>query len=213
VAIKTVIVEDETLFRQMLKMALTKVSGLKIVAECADGPSGVAACLQHRPDLLISDLHLPGKYGLEVIRGERAGPPELRVLVLTSQPDADLPAQLIAAGVHGFVDKTEPLDYVLQAIESVMKGGMYFATHVPPKSGVGGVVSPEALAVLRGLSEREIEVARLVSQGLTSKEVAVKLNLSVRTVEKHRANIMDKLGVREVASLVRLCVQAGIIAG
>lgn len=213
-AIKTVIVEDETLFRQMLKMALGKVPGLKIVAECADGPAGIAACLQHRPDLLISDLHLPGKHGLEVIREVKKEQPGLRVLVLTSQPDADLPGQLIAAGVHGFVDKTEPLDYVLQAVESVTKGGMYFATQVPPKSGAGAAaVSPEAVAALKELSEREIEVARLVSQGLTSKEVAVKLDLSVRTVEKHRANIMEKLGVREVASLVRLCVQAGIIPG
>ncbi|MBP6508824.1 MAG: response regulator transcription factor, partial [Opitutaceae bacterium] len=128
-------------------------------------------------------------------------------------------------GVNGFVDKTEPLNYVLQAVETVMKGGMFFAANVAPKAGADGATGrmvtrpapagqppPAAPSLAAGntLSPREIEVARLVTEGLSSKEIASQLGLSVRTVEKHRANIMDKLGVREVASLVRYCVQAGI---
>jgi DNA-binding NarL/FixJ family response regulator len=211
---KTVIIEDETVFRQMLSLALGKVRGLKLVAECGDGPTGIEACVKHQPDLLVTDLYLPGLHGLEVIRQVREKVPAMRILVLTSRPDADLPAKLIAQGVHGFVDKTEPLHYVLQAVETVMKGGMFFASNVPPTQGAAEEpVAPEVLAAITQLSPREIEVARLVSQGRTSKEVASQLDLSVRTVEKHRANIMDKLGVREVASLVRLCVQAGLTKG
>ncbi len=196
----------------MLSLTLGKVRGLKLVAECANGQEGLEACLKHQPDLLISDLYLPGRHGLDVIREVREKLPQVRVLVLTSRPDEDLPAKLVAQGVHGFVDKTEPLNCVLQAVEAVMRGGMFFASNVAPKPGVAvAEVSPESLAAIRQLSSRETEVASLVSQGLTSKEVATALGLSVRTIEKHRANTMDKLGVREVASLVRLCVQAGLV--
>lgn len=174
---------------------------------------------------MVVDLFLPGMHGLEIVKVVREKLPATRILVLTSHPDGELPSQLIRQGVHGFVDKTAPLNYVLQAVESVMKGGMFFAANVPPKPGAAGEHSAVArpsprdqpppatpsLAVAKILTPREIEVARLVSEGLSSKEVASQLNLSVRTVEKHRANIMDKLGVREVASLVRYCIQAGIV--
>jgi DNA-binding NarL/FixJ family response regulator len=214
VPVKTVIIEDETVFRQMLSMALSRVKGIVLKGELGDGREGLDFCLKEKPDLLVVDLFLPSLHGLEIVKQVRRQLPDTRILVLTGRPDADLPGKLIAEGVNGFVDKTEPLSYVLQAVETVMKGGMFFAAHVPPKA-VGtlpaAAVNEQALAAIRTLSPREIEVAKLVSQGLSSKEVASQLNLSVRTVEKHRANIMDKLGVREVASLVRYCVQAGIL--
>ena len=137
----------------------------------------------------------------------------------------DLPARLVAQGVHGYVDKAAPLSYVLQAVESLMEGGMFFATHIPPKGATGAEqaalprvaagakaeVSGVSIEAVKILSSREIEVAQLVAEGFSSKEVASRLDLSVRTVEKHRANIMDKIGVREVASLVRWCVHAGLV--
>lgn len=224
--VKTVIIEDETVFRQMLSMALSRVRGIMLVGEFENGKTGLDFCLEKKPDLLVVDLYLPGLHGLEVVKEVRAKLPATRILVLTSHPDGELPARLIAQGVNGFVDKTEPLNYVLQAVETVMKGGMFFAANVPPKAGADGVTGrvvarpapadqpPSAspsLAAGNTLSPREIEVARLVTEGLSSKEIASRLGLSVRTVEKHRANIMDKLGVREVASLVRYCVQAGIV--
>jgi DNA-binding NarL/FixJ family response regulator len=222
--IRTVIIEDETVFRQMLGMALGRVAGLKLVGELADGREGLEFCLREKPGLLVVDLFLPGLHGLEIVKIVREKLPATRILVLTSHPDGELPAQLIRQGVHGFVDKTAPLSYVLQAVESVMKGGMFFAANVPPRAGEPGVGSMRArpapagpppaapsLAAAKTLTQREIEIAQLVTDGLSSKEIAARLDLSVRTVEKHRANIMDKLGVREVASLVRYCVQAGIV--
>jgi DNA-binding NarL/FixJ family response regulator len=162
-------------------------------------------------------------HGLEVVREVRAKLPNTRILVLTGHPDGDLPARLISQGVHGFVDKTAPLNYVLQAIESVVAGGMFFAAHIPPKATVGSGQQPKvepsvktgppttSMDAVMTLSARELEVARLVAEGYSSKEIADRLDLSVRTVEKHRANIMDKINVKEVASLVRWCVQAGLV--
>lgn len=222
---KTVIIEDETVFRQMLGLALGRITGLRLVGEFANGRDGLEFCLKEKPNLLVVDLFLPGMHGLEIVQVVREKLPATRILVLTSHPDGELPSQLIRQGVHGFVDKTAPLSYVLQAVESVMKGGMFFAANVPPRPNSDGESraiprtpsreqpppSTPSLAAAKILTPREIEIARLVSEGLSSKEVASQLNLSVRTVEKHRANIMDKLGVREVASLVRYCIQAGIV--
>jgi DNA-binding NarL/FixJ family response regulator len=189
-----------------------------------DGKSGLEFCLKDPPGLLIVDLYLPGMHGLEVVREVREKLPNTRILVLTGHPDGDLPARLISQGVHGFVDKTAPINYILQAIESIVAGGMFFAAHIPPRPTVTGAnaqpkVEPSVkegpltttMIAVETLSARELEVARLVAEGFSSKEIADRLDLSVRTVEKHRANIMDKINVKEVASLVRWCIQAGIV--
>jgi DNA-binding NarL/FixJ family response regulator len=107
------------------------------------------------------------------------------------------------------VDKTEPIEYVLSAVETVRAGGMFFASRVRAKTG--GVQSEVKRPLDVPLTEREQEIARLVAAGQMSKEIAARLNLSVRTVEKHRANIMEKIGVREVASLTRWCIQVGLV--
>ena len=222
---RVVIIEDNTVFRKMLSMALVRVRGVVVSAAFDSGKEGLEYCLRTKPDLLAVDLFLPDLHGLEIVREVRARLPATRILVLTGHPDGDLPARLVAQGVHGFVDKAAPLSYIMQAMESLMEGGMFFATHVPPKGATpsaqaalpkvaAGVRSdPEAfsLEAVKVLSAREIEVARLVAEGFSSKELAARLGLSVRTVEKHCANIMEKVGVHEVASLVRWCVQTGLV--
>ena len=208
----------------MLGMALSRVRGVLVSGSFGSGKAGLAFCLREKPHLLVVDLFLPDLHGLEIVKEVRARIPDTKILVVTGHPDGELPARLIAAGVRGFVDKNAPLSYALQAVESVMEGGMFFAAHVPPtptgdgakggpKVPAGAKEGPAALALVavETLSARELEVARLVSEGFSSKEIAARLDLSVRTVEKHRANIMDKIGVREVASLVRWCVQCGLV--
>ena len=209
----------------MLSMALVRVRGVVMSAAFDLGKEGLEYCLRTKPDLLAVDLFLPDLHGLEIVREVRARLPATRILVLTGHPDGNLPARLVAQGVHGFVDKAAPLSYIMQAMESLMEGGMFFASHVPPKGATpsaqaalpkvvaGARSDPEALSLeaVKVLSAREIEVARLVAEGFSSKELAARLGLSVRTVEKHRANIMEKVGVHEVASLVRWCVQTGLV--
>lgn len=219
---RTVIIDDETVFRQMLASALSRVRGVVVTGTFKDGKSGLEHCLKDPPELLVVDLYLPGIHGLDIVSAVRSKHPSTRILVLTGHPDGDLPGKLIGQGVHGFVDKGAPISYVIQAIESVISGGMFFAAQVPPKgtSTPGHAsVKPEVkegpptvnLDAVQALFARELEVVRLVAEGFSSKEIADRLELSVRTVEKHRANIMDKIHVKEVASLVRWCVQAGIV--
>lgn len=208
--IRVVLIEDETMFRQLILLTLGKVKGVQVIAEFGLGVPGLEYCLKEKPDMLVVDLMLPDTNGLDIAREVRRVVPDMKILVITAHPSERLPADLMALGVNGYVDKTEPIEYVLSAVETVRAGGMFFASRVRAKSGAplpGGAKRPLDVP----LTEREQEIARLVAAGQMSKEIAAKLNLSVRTVEKHRANIMEKVGVREVASLTRWCIQVGLV--
>ncbi len=207
--IKVVLIDDETMFRQLILLTLGKVKGIQVVGEFGLGKPGLDYCLREKPDMLVVDLMLPDINGLEIAREIRRLVPDMRILVITAHPSERLPADLMAIGVNGYVDKTEPIEYVLSAVETVREGGMFFASRVRARSGsvLPGTKRPLDVP----LTAREQEIARLVAAGQMSKEIASKLGLSVRTVEKHRANIMEKVGVREVASLTRWCIQVGLV--
>lgn len=208
--IRAVLIEDETMFRQLILLTLGKVKDLQVIGEFGSGKPGLEFCLREKPDLLVVDLMLPDLNGMDVAREIRRQLPETKILVITAHPSDRLPAELMALGVSGYVDKTEPIEYVLSAVDTVRNGGMFFASRVRAKGGSTPPSGPRPQLEIP-LTEREQEIARLVATGQMSKEIAAKLNLSVRTVEKHRANIMEKVGVREVASLTRWCIQAGLV--
>jgi DNA-binding NarL/FixJ family response regulator len=209
--LRAVLIEDETMFRQLILLTLGKVKGLQVVGEFGMGRPGLEFCLREKPDMLVVDLMLPDLNGMEIAREVRRGSPDTKILVITAHPSERLPAELMALGVNGYVDKTEPIEYVLSAVETVRGGGMFFASRVRAKGGVGAAMAGVRRPLDVPLTDREQEIARLVAAGQMSKEIAAQLNLSVRTVEKHRANIMEKIGVREVASLTRWCIQAGLV--
>ena len=198
------------MFRQLILLTLGKVKDLQVVGEFGMGKPGLEYCLREKPDLLVVDLMLPDINGIEIAREVRRTVPEMKILVITAHPSERLPAELMMLGVNGYVDKTEPIEYVLSAVETVRSGGMFFASRVRGKGGAAAML-PSRPPLEVPLTEREQEIAKLVAAGQMSKEIAAKLNLSVRTVEKHRANIMEKVGVREVASLTRWCIQAGLV--
>ena len=209
---KVVLIEDETMVRHMLRSTVLKAGGLSVVAEFGDGSEALAYCLRTCPPMVICDLGLPGLHGLEVIRILREKLPETRILVLTGSTDGDLPARFVALGVQGYVDKTKPLSYLVQAVREVAAGGLYFAAKTKITPGKTPPTSPPPVqSGFDPLSAREVEIAQLVASGQSSKEIASQLNLSVRTVEKHRSNIMDKIGVRDVASLTRYSIQYGLV--
>lgn len=119
-----------------------------MVEDYADGAVGLEACLQNPPELLLVDLQLPGKHGLDIVRELLQVHKDVKVLVLTGHADPSLPGKLMRLGVAGFVDKTEPLAYVIQAIDTVMAGGMFFASHVQAESSSVGGSLPSASDVL-----------------------------------------------------------------
>lgn len=199
------------MFRQLILLTLGKVKDLQVIGEFGLGKPGLEFCLREKPDMLVVDLMLPDINGMEIARAVRRTVPDMKILVITAHPSERLPADLMTLGVNGYVDKTEPIEYVLSAVETVRAGGMFFASRVRGKGGSVSALAGTLPPLKVPLTEREQEIARLVAAGQMSKEIAAQLNLSVRTVEKHRANIMEKVGVREVASLTRWCIQAGLV--
>ncbi|HVU24625.1 MAG TPA: response regulator transcription factor [Opitutus sp.] len=210
-ACRFVLVEDDKLLRELLRDVLLRRCQPKSLRDFDSGRPALDVCLREAPELLITDLRLPDMDGRDIIRRIRNRELATRVVVLTSYVDAVLPAELIAMGVAGLVDKSSSLDHVERAVQSVLAGGLYFAASVSPvaspvaaQNGLTDEVGPAAL------SERERLMARLVAQGFRAKEIASQLGLKPRTAEKYRMQLMEKLHLPNTTSLVRWCVRHGL---
>jgi len=208
--LRIVLLDDTNTFRSLLKETLQQRFLPAELLDFADGREALAACIAAPPDLLIADLYLRTTDGRDIIRELRLRGLKMHVVVLTAYPEAGLPAELLSLGVAGFVDKNSPLEQIEIAVQCVLEGGMFFSATVPPP--VPTLSGEPALPRLGAdvLSEREREVVHLVARGLLSKEVADRLGLSTRTVEKHRARILAKLGLHDTPTLVRWCLRNGL---
>jgi len=200
------------MFRQLVVSTLTQVNRLQVIGEFVEGRPALDFCLREKPDLAVIDLLLPDINGLEIAARIRREVPAMNLLIITAHPSEQLPMDLIALGVNGYIDKTEPIEYLLSAVRTIREGGMFFATHVQAKAG-GAPARNFVQRIPREipLTNRQREIARLVAAGQMSKEIASQLKLSYRTVEKHRENIMQKIGVHDVASLTRWCLEVGLV--
>jgi DNA-binding NarL/FixJ family response regulator len=213
--IRLMIVEDDPVYRHFLREVLRKMETVELAGEAATGAQGIELGLAAKPDVLLIDLMLPDMEGIQVITRLRNEQPGLHVMLLTAQPRNDLPAELMRLGVAGFLDKTATVQEIAGGIRKLLAGGLVYSS----SAGLGRVedASPPALTGMSMnytpdvLTEREREIARMVAAAMSSKEVAAKLGLSPRTVEKHRANIYDKLRVRDVVGLTRWCLHHKLV--
>lgn len=210
-SLRFVLVDDTATFRGLLKDALQRRFQPKELLDFGDGRDALKSCLASPPDLLIADLYLRDMDGRDLVRTLRERGITTRVVMLTAHPEAQLPAELVSLGVAGFVDKNSPLEQIDRAVQCVLDGGMFFSATVPPP--IPSALANEPAMPRLGasaLTAREQEVVRLVARGLVSKEVAERLGLSTRTVEKHRARILARLGLHDLPNLVRWCLRNGL---
>ncbi len=209
--LRFVLVDDTATFRGLLKAALQSRFQPQALLDFGDGRAALAACLASPPDLLIADLYLRDMDGRDIVRAMRQRGLGTKVVILTAHPEAQLPAELVSLGVAGFVDKNSPLEQIDRAVQCVLEGGMFFSATVPPPVPSSLASEPSLPRIgPEALSEREKEVVRLVARGLVSKEIAAQLDLSPRTVEKHRARILARLNLHDVPMLVRWCLRNGL---
>jgi len=173
------------------------------------GRPGLDACLLEPPDLLLLDLHLPDMHGMDILNALRQAGLNFPVLVITASPERHLPMSLCKLGVAGYVDKICPPGRLEDAVASVLAGGVFFSASACPFPTDQQAQPSEASLRLSG---REREIVLLVTQGLSSKQIASKTSLSPRTVENHRARILDRLGLANTADLVRWCLVNGLLA-
>jgi DNA-binding NarL/FixJ family response regulator len=211
--VRIVVVDDHVFMRDLISGTLSRLSALyTVLASVGTAAAGIAACGEFRPDLVILDINLPDRSGIEVVPEIKRVSPQTHVLLCTAFPTTDRLVEALQAGAKGFVEKTNTWDDFLGAVDRVGRGEQYFS------SKSAGVVPLDRAALTQRqkdytgpLSPREQEVIRLIAHGSTSKEIAGKLFISAATVETHRTNLMSKLGVRNVAGLVLYAFQNGLV--
>lgn len=209
---RVVIVEDQTAIREMVAEIVNHDPTLEVVAETGDGQVAYQLCIELKPDFVILDIMLPGLNGAEVLRRFSKHLRNTRVLVFSGYQNPQLVRELLQAGAHGFVEKAAPLSELKKGIDIVSNGGSYFGPEVAQLLR-DAVVNPRSSNKpgVEILTAREREILQLIAESYSTKEVAQKLNISVKTAENHRTNLMKKLDLHDVAGLTRYAIQQGII--
>jgi two-component system, NarL family, response regulator NreC len=208
--IRVLIVDDHAVVRSGLRLLLEQQEDIECVGEAADGEAAVREARRERPDVVVLDLVMPGKTGIEAAPAILEAAPEAKLLVLSMQDDPSYVRESFAVGAVGYILKEAAESEIVQAVREVAAGGRY----VHPALGAR-LVAAEAQARARAdadpLSDREREVLRLLALGHTNQEIAKLLYISVRTAETHRAHIMQKLRLSTRAELVRHAIANGLL--
>ncbi len=194
----------------MLAEFIRQIPGYEIVGTFGDGQEGATRCLSLKPDIVILDVGLPGLNGIEVLKQLTATLPNLKVLVFSGRGSPGNIRELLSAGAQSYVDKMDGFGEFKKALEIVAAGG----TFIGPKmaSAMRQLIrNPEAARASHPLSNREKQILQLVAEGFSTREIAGRLTLSVRTVDNHRTNIMRKLNLHNVAALTRYAIQNELV--
>lgn len=209
--LRIVLADDHLMIRDGLKSLIHSQPDLEVVGEAGNGREALRQVKELQPDLLIMDISMPELNGLQVMEKlKQAGAPT-RVLVLTAFGEMAYLRHLLAAGAAGYVLKQAAFEVLIAAIRTVAEGGKYLDPAVT-SSVVSGFIEQKALRGSREgneLSEREREVLRSIAQGYSNKEIAAQLGISIKTVETHKANFMEKLRLRSRVDIVRFALQKG----
>jgi two-component system, NarL family, response regulator NreC len=209
VSLHVVLADDHPPLRQGVR-ALLERHGVEVVAEASDGQAAADAARRLHPDVVVLDVMMPLLNGIDAARQIAETCPETQLVLLTALDQERLVMDAVSAGVRGFVLKTQPAEDLVQAIEQVSRGGFYVG------AGISRAVVQACRAAVsedRGrLTSRERQVVQLVAEGKSTKQIAAQLGITAKTAEFHRARIMKKLDVHDVAGLVRYAVREGLVA-
>ena len=204
--LRIVIADDHSVVRRGLRQLLENEEGLEVVAEAVDVESARRYTRGHKPDVLVLDLNMPGGSTLEAIPAIRQESPDTRIVILTMQNEPAYAREALGAGVLGYVLKEAADTELVEAVKRAAAGD----TYLNPRLGARVAAEPPP-GPPDGLSEREVEVLRMIALGHTNAEIADALFLSVRTVETHRAHIQQKLRLGSRSELVRYALQHGLV--
>ncbi|CAM3307582.1 response regulator transcription factor [Rhodothermus bifroesti] len=207
---RILIVDDHPLVRKGLALTLEAEPDLEVCAQAASAEEALGLLDKVQPDLAIVDISLPGMSGLELIKHLQAWKQHLPVLVISRHDEALYAERAIRAGARGYVMKVEAVEVIVKAVRRVLAGGLYVSEELSERlllSMTGHRRALETRSPVELLSDRELEVFELTGRGLTTREIAERLHLSVKTVESYRARIKAKLGLRTAAELMQHAVQ------
>jgi DNA-binding NarL/FixJ family response regulator len=209
--VKILIVDDHPIVRQGLRAVLASRENLEVVGDAADGAEALLKVKALRPDIVLMDVNMPGMDGLTVTEALHEKSPQIKVLVLSMHNQREAVSRIIQAGARGYVLKGAPPAELLHAIESVQAGVPFFSPSVARTALNPAASEARERDPLSLLSNREREVLVQLADGLSNKEVAAKLDVSLRTAETHREHIMRKLKIHNLAGLTRFAIAHGLI--
>jgi DNA-binding NarL/FixJ family response regulator len=204
---RVLIVDDHPIMRRGLIQLLSLEPDLQIHGDVGTAAEAMAVCLTNPPDLVLADISLPDKNGLELIKDLRAINDTLRIIVVSMHEESLYAGRVLRAGARGYVMKEEAPESLIQAIRTVLHGGIFVSAKVSAK-----IIEEFSNPTKNGdtpvsrLTDRELEIFRMIGEGHGSRDIAGRLNISVRTIGAHRAHIKDKLGLRDGTELVHKAV-------
>lgn len=208
--IRILIADDHALVRAGIRALVEKIEGLTVVAEAGKGSEAKDLITKLKPDLVLLDITMPDGNGFDVLSHVQQKFPNIRVIVLTVHEAGEYAIRALREGAAGFLPKSAASTELEQAIKTVVKGGRYISPETSQKTVLefGKGTKKDQL---EALSPRQREVLRLIAEGKTTKQIAQALEISVKTVETHRAQLMERLDIHDVAGLVRYAIIVGLI--
>jgi DNA-binding NarL/FixJ family response regulator len=211
--IRIVLADDHQIFRDGFRVLLRKQKGIQLVGEAADGMSLLGQVQELNPDVVITDVRMPGLDGIAVTRQLQQERPDVPVIGLSTYDEEQVIVDMLEAGARGYLLKNASKEEIFDAIQTVHKGEVYFCSSTSPRLAeliARSGYNPFRRKPTTELNEREKEIIRLICQEFSSKEIAQQLHNSVRTVESYRDRLLDKVGARNVAGLVVYAIKHGI---
>jgi len=209
--IRVLIADDHALVRAGIRALVEKIEGVVVVGEAGKGKEAIELIKKLKPNLVLLDITMPEGSGFDVLDGLTKDFPEVRVIVLTVHEAGEYAIRALREGAAGFLPKSAASTELEQAIQTVIRGEVYISPETSRKTLLEygkGATKRELLATL---SPRQREVLRLIAEGRTTKQIAQELEISVKTVESHRAQLMERLDIHDVAGLVRYAITVGLI--
>ncbi len=209
--IRVLVVDDHAIVREGICALLARREDMQVVGEAADGKHAIEAVLRLKPDVVLMDIAMPGMNGLDATREIHARSPLTRILVLTQHENKEYILPLLHAGAVGYITKDARANELTTAIRTVYEHGAYLQPSITSALVNALAESAKASQPSPMLTDREIQIVQLIAEGLINREIADRLGISVKTVDTHRSNIMEKLGVHNTAELIKYAIRAGIV--
>ena len=210
---RVIIADDHKIIREGLRSLLERSGEFECVGEADDGRQAVMLANELRPDVVIMDIAMPNVNGIEATRQIKSELPEVEVVVLSMHATRNYVLQVLEAGASAYLLKDSAFDELSTALFAISRGGMYLSpaiTKTAALSTIKGGFSGGMGGQTEHLTKRELQVLQLIAEGKSTKDIAARLELSVKTVETHRKQIMDKLEIRSIAGLTKYCIREGL---
>jgi DNA-binding NarL/FixJ family response regulator len=209
---RILLADDHALVRAGIRALLSTIEGVEVIAEAGDGREALQLIRELQPDIALLDITMPGLSGLEVLEESKKQFPDLRVIILTVHDAGEYAMQALRAGAAGYLPKSAAANELQVAIKIVSRGETYVSGEVSRKTLLEySKGATEHTHFLANLTPRQREILTLIAEGHSTKDIARRLNISVKTVESHRAQLMERLDIHDVAGLVRYAIRKGLV--